>query len=253
LTQTILDSIIEETKKTIKKSKKQLSLSELERLAKPAERDFKAALKAKQLSLIAEIKKASPTAGLLRKDFDVKQIAKIYGQRAQAISVITNPCFQGKKEFLKEAKSACSLPVLRKDFVVDDYQLFESLVIGADAVLLIAAILSKKKLDIFFQTAKEIGLPCLVEVHSEKELESLPVEAEIIGINNRNLKTMKIDLNNFDCIETFVPEKALLVAESGYDSKQAIDSLRGKANAVLIGSALMKSQNIEQKILELGF
>lgn len=251
----ILALLVEESAKAVRESKRQKPLNEMIAEAKPAERNLKNAIEAKKdgIALIAEIKKASPLNGAFCKDFSVGKIASLYNNHAQAISVVTSASFQGKKEFVREAKVASTLPVLRKDFIIDEYQLYESLALGADAVLLIASIVSKKKLQSFVGLAKEIGLQCLVEVHDSKEIESLPEEAEIIGINNRDLKTMKIDFKNFEKISKLVPKEKLLVAESGYDSKQQIDSLKGKADAVLIGSALLKAQDIEQRLFGLGF
>ncbi len=253
----ILKEIVEAKKRELAEKKRATPLDELVRQAKPAERDFKAALQSKRhpVNLIAEIKKASPPSGVLRENFDVKKIASIYGKHAQAISVITDgKFFQGSNAFIKEAKSVSSLPVLRKDFIIDEYQLYESLSIGADAVLLIAAIVPKEKLQRFLEISKEIGLQCLVELHSSNDFErAFSHKVELIGVNNRNLETMKIDLNNFEKIRQLVPDDRVIVAESGYNSKQQIELLHGKADAVLVGSSLMKSENIEGKLAELGF
>ena len=253
----ILRDIVQHKKKELAENKKQKSLSELMQEAKPAERDFKQALESKRhaINLIAEIKKASPSAGIIRQDFDVKQIASLYDKHAQAISIITDEkFFQGNPSFIKEAKSACSLPILRKDFIVDEYQLYESLALGADAVLLIAAIVSRQKLQQFVKICNEIELTCLVEIHSSQDFErAFSHEVEIIGINNRDLETMKVNLKNFESLRGLIPSDRVIVAESGYLTQEDISSLRGKADAVLIGSALMSEKNIEQKLVELGF
>jgi indole-3-glycerol phosphate synthase len=253
----ILREIIRAKKAELARKKKEKPLKELLKEAGPAERDFRKAVESKKhpINLIAEIKKASPSAGALRENFDAKQIASVFERHAQAISVITDgQFFQGSLEFVREAKSASSLPVLRKDFIIDDYQLFESLAVGADAVLLIASVLSRQKLQRLLGTAKDIGLQCLVEVHDSRDFErAFCCEAELIGINNRNLETMRIDLGTFAKIRRLVPSDRIVVAESGYESRQQIDSLKGTADAVLVGSALMKAQNIEEKLVELGF
>ncbi|MDP6671134.1 MAG: indole-3-glycerol phosphate synthase TrpC [archaeon] len=253
----ILRDIVEAKKLEIAKRKKEVSQSELESLISPAERDFKAALESKkhQINLIAEIKRASPSAGLLRQDFDVKKIASLYDLHAQAISVITDEkFFQGSNDFIKDVKEVSSLPILRKDFILDEYQLFESLSIGADAVLLIAAILPKDKLQRLIGLAKEIGLHSLIELHSSEDFErAFSHEAEIFGVNNRDLETMKINLSTFDRVKQLIPSDKIVVAESGYTSADGIAKLKGSADAVLIGSALMKADNIEDKLVELGF
>ena len=253
----IIRDIVEAKKLEVEEAKKQKPLEELKKEIKPAERNFKEVLESKThaINLIAEIKKASPSAGVLREKFDVKEIASLYDKHAQAISVITDEkFFQGSKEFIKEVREVSSLPVLRKDFVVDEYQLYESLALGADAVLLIASIVSKGHLQKFVRIAKDIGLQCLVEVHSSADFErAFSHDVEIIGVNNRDLETMNLDIKAFEKIRQLIPSDRIIVAESGYGSKQAIDSLKGKADAVLIGSALVKSENIESKLVELGF
>jgi len=253
----IVRDIVEAKKLEVAEAKKARSQSELEQSVKPAERDFKAALASRKhaVNLIAEVKKASPSAGVLREDFNVKEIASIYDKYAQAISVITDEkFFQGSPSYIKEVKAVSQLPVLRKEFVVDEYQLYESLALGADAVLLIASIIAKDKLQHFMELSKDIGLQCLVEVHSSEDFErAFSHEAEIIGVNNRDLETMKINLTTFDRVKQFIPDDRVVVAESGYSTAEAIASLRGKADAVLVGSALMKAESIEDKLLEMGF
>jgi indole-3-glycerol phosphate synthase len=253
----ILRDMIEAKKKELARKKRAIPLSELRRQAKPAERDFKQVLESKKhaINLIAEIKKASPSAGVLREEFDVKELASMYDRHAQAISVVTDEkFFHGSAAFIKEAKSVSQLPILRKDFIIDEYQLYESAVLGADAVLLIASIVAKQKLQKLLETAKDIGIAALVEVHTSQDFErAFSHDVEIIGINNRSLETMKVDLNTFDRLRGLIPGDRVVVAESGYGSRQQIDSLRGKADAVLVGSALLKVQDAEGKLVELGF
>jgi indole-3-glycerol phosphate synthase len=253
----VLRDIVEAKKLEIAKRKKEVSQSELESSVSPAERDFKAVLESKkhQINLIAEIKRASPSAGVLRQEFDVKKIASLYDLHAQAISVITDEkFFQGSTKFIKDVKEVSSLPILRKDFVLDEYQLFESLSLGADAVLLIAAILPKDKLQRLIGRSKEIGLHTLIELHSSEDFErAFSHEAEIFGVNNRDLETMKINFSTFDRVKQLIPNDKIVVAESGYNSADEIAKLKGSADAVLIGSALMKADNIEDKLVELGF
>ncbi len=253
----ILRDIVEAKKIEVAKRKKEVSQSELESSISPAERDFKAALESKKhpINLIAEIKRASPSVGLLRQDFDVKKIASLYDAHAQAISVITDEkFFHGGNEFIEQVKEVSSLPILRKDFILDEYQLFESLSLGADAVLLIASILPKDRLQRLVGTAKEIGLHCLVELHSSEDFErAFSHDVEIFGVNNRDLETMKVNLSTFDRVKQLIPSDRIVVAESGYNSADEISKLKGKADAVLVGSAIMKADNIESKLVELGF
>ena len=249
--------IVDAKKQEVAAAKKQRPLSELKKQAKPAERDFKSALESKKhgINLIAEIKKASPSAGVLRQQFDVKEIASLYNKHAQAISVITDEkFFQGSINYIKQAKEVSQLPILRKDFIIDEYQLYESAAAGADAVLLIVSIISKDKLQHLIGTSKDIGLHCLVEVHSSQDFErAFSHELEIIGVNNRDLETMKVNLNSFNRVSQLIPQDRVVVAESGYETMEQISTLKGKADAVLIGSTLMKAANIEDKLIELGF
>ena len=253
----VLRDIVEAKKLEVAERKKEVSQSELESSVSPAERDFKAALESKkhQINLIAEIKRASPSAGVLRQDFDVKKIASLYDLHAQAISVITDEkFFQGAGDFIAQAREVSSLPILRKDFILDEYQLFESLSLGADAVLLIAAILPKNKLQRLVGIAKDIGLHCLVELHSSEDFErAFSHDVEIFGVNNRDLETMKVNLSTFDLVKQLIPSDKIVVAESGYNSAGEISKLKGKADAVLVGSAIMRAENIEGKLVEMGF
>ncbi|MAG22142.1 MAG: indole-3-glycerol phosphate synthase [Candidatus Diapherotrites archaeon] len=253
----IIRDILEAKKKEVVERKKQASLSEMMERAKPTERNFKTALESKKhaINLIAEIKRASPSAGVIRENFDLKEITALYDKHAQAISVLTDEkFFQGSPDFIKQVKEVSQLPVLRKDFVIDEYQLYESLVLGADAVLLIASMVSKQHLQKFIGIAKDIGLATLVEVHSSQDFErAFSHNLEIIGVNNRDLETMKVNLNTFTAIKQLIPSDRIVVAESGYNSKEQIDFIKGKADAVLIGSAFMKASNMEEKLVELGF
>ena len=257
MTKGVLKEIVEHKKLEVEAAKKKCSLNELEAAIKPAKMDFKQALESKKhaINLIAEVKRASPSAGVIRENFDVAAIAGVYNRHAQVISVITDEkFFHGSPEYIAQVKEVSSLPVLRKDFVVDEYQLYESLALGADAVLLIAAIVSKQKLQKLVGVAKDIGLQCLVEVHSSEDFErAFSHEVDLIGVNNRNLETMKVDLATFDRVKPLISKDRIVVAESGYVSADQVAALKGKADAVLMGSVLMKAENIEEKILELGF
>jgi len=199
-TGTILDKIVERKKERLKEAKEQRPLENLKRRAKETSplRSFLSAIKRKErMSLIAELKRASPVKGVLRREFDVVELALLYERAgAAAISVITEEdFFCGSPEYVKVVRDAVSLPLLRKDFLFDEYQIYESRILGADAVLLIVAILDDIRISQLTRLAKELGMTALVEVHNEKELErALNCGCSLIGINNRNLKTMEVDV-----------------------------------------------------------
>ncbi|MDR1941071.1 MAG: indole-3-glycerol phosphate synthase TrpC [Endomicrobium sp.] len=216
---------------------------------------FEAALSKPGLNFICEVKKASPSKGLISVDFKYKEIAKEYENcGAAAISVLTEPdFFMGKNEYLTQIKQTVKIPVLRKDFIIDEYQIYEAKYIGADAILLITAILDLETLKRFYALARSLGLSCLVEVHDEKELETaLKTDAKIIGVNNRNLKDFTEDINNSLNLRKLVANDKIFVSESAIKTKEHIDLLRqNNVNAVLIGETLMKSGNMRKKLEEL--
>ena len=200
-----------------------------------------------QLTLIAEIKKASPSAGVIVESFDPVAIAKNYERAgAEAISVLTDtPFFQGRLEYLAQVREVVALPLLRKDFVIDELQIVESAAAGADAVLLIVAALEQAQLIHFLEVAAKYQLEALVEVHSLAELErALETNAQIIGINNRNLATFEVDLGVTERLSEEVPDDLVLVSESGIRTAEDLARVRAcGVNAVLIGEALMRAQN----------
>ena len=225
------------------------------KVLKRSYRDFKGALMAKGVSLIAEIKKASPSEGVIFKgDFDPGKIAKIYeANGAKAISVLTDyEYFQGSFDYLREASMACSLPILCKDFIIYNYQIFQARASGADAILLIAALLSAEKMKRFLLMAETMGMDCLVEVRNEEELElAQRVGAEIIGINNRDLRTFELDPAVTKRLIKKVKPGKVVVSESGINCKEDVQKLGKRVNAILVGSAIMKSKNMAKKIREL--
>ncbi len=256
----ILDEIVSKKRERLAEAKAQISLSEIKAKISETEkpRDFKAAIKRnanEKIKLIAEIKKASPSKGVIRKNFNPEEIAAIYEKKqASAISVITEEdFFQGELAFLPMVKKITQKPLLRKDFIFDEYQIYESRLNRADAILLIAAILEKNQASEYLHLAKELGLSVLFEVHDHKELETaLSVNADIIGINNRNLKTMKIDMNTTFNLKKEIPSGKIIVSESGIKTKDDIKKLNEAGiDAVLIGTSFMEAENIEQKIDEL--
>jgi indole-3-glycerol phosphate synthase len=223
-------------------------------------RDFAGALahpRAGDVGLIAEVKKASPSAGVIREDFDPVAIAREYeAAGASCLSVLTEEQFvQGSPEFLKQIRSAVNVPLLRKDFVIDERQIAEAIEWGADAVLLIAAILDDAQLGHFHALATAAGLAALVEVHDEDELDrALALKAPLIGVNNRNLKTFEVDLATTEELAARMDlRQTFLVAESGIHSRADVERLTAcGARAVLVGESLMRDDNIGAKVRELG-
>lgn len=222
-------------------------------------RDFVAAMRARiaagRPAVIAEIKKASPSKGVLREDFIVADIAQSYAENGAAcLSVLTDvQFFQGCVDYLKQARASCQLPVLRKDFMVDVYQIYESRAIGADAILLIAAILDDVQMNEFEAIAHSLDMAVLVEVHDAAELaRALKLKTPLIGINNRNLKTFEVSLDTTLALMRDVPSERLLVCESGIHSRD--DVLRMGAagvNAFLVGEAFMRAADPGQALAEL--
>jgi len=224
-------------------------------------RDFFGALKKPRRSgpaLIAEVKKASPSAGIICEDFDPVRIAREYeGAGATCLSVLTDEkFFQGSLEYLKQIRSAVGLPLLRKDFIIDQRQILQSLEWGADAILLIVSILTDEQLSTFHALARSAGLEVLVEVHDETELDrAIKIGARLIGVNNRDLKTFKVDLATTERLAKRLRSSghdALLVAESGIHARADVERLRAcGADAILVGESLMRHGNIRDKVSEL--
>jgi indole-3-glycerol phosphate synthase len=206
------------------------------------------------INLIAEIKMASPSSGVIRKDSHVAEIAKIYQEHgAAAISVLTeDKYFSGKPAHVKEVRACVGLPVLAKDFFIDETQIFEAKFNGAGAVLLIAAVLKDKDLKGLLSLSREFGLDCLIEIHDEWELDrALKAGAEIIGVNNRNLRTLEVNMAASERLIPRIPQGRVIVAESGIQSSEAVRRVRDLgAHAVLIGEAFMRARDIGQKMEE---
>jgi len=255
----LLDEIVKAKHQEIVKLKKKLEQVKLPPVIEmPKLRDFKSAInQAGKISLIAEIKKASPSAGEIIKSLDPASISKNYLEAgASAISVLTDQkFFKGKAEHLKQAKEAVSIPILRKDFIIDESQVIESRLIRADAILLIVRLLDQGQLEKLVNLAQEYEMAALVEVRSEKEVEmALQAKAEIIGINNRDLDTLKVDFNTSLRISQKYAElkNKILVSESGINSHSQIDELKSAGfNAVLIGESILKNKSPQAKIKEL--
>lgn len=244
---TILDRIVAVKRTEIAQASERLPLAALEKAIStaPAPRDFVAALRAKKPAVIAEIKKASPSRGVLRADFDPASIARSYEHAGAAcLSVLTDrEFFQGSSDDLRAARAACSLPVLRKDFVIDPYQVFESRAMGADCVLLIAACLSVAEMVELESRAHQLGMAVLVEVHDAAELEAaLALKTPLLGINNRNLKTFETRLETTLTLLPRIPKQRLVIAESGILARDDVRRMQaGGVQAFLVGEAFMRA------------
>ena len=228
----------------------------------PPLRDFKGALRISTTAgektttrIIAEVKKASPSKGVIREDFNPVELACTFEENgAAALSVLTDKkYFQGNIEYLASIKRATFIPVLEKDFIIDPYQIYQARVCGADAVLLIAAILTDDLLADYLALTEELGISALVEVHTLDELQRvLPLNPHIIGINNRNLTTFEVTTKTSHELLSYIPEGTIVVSESGIDSRKEITSLRERGvHAFLIGEALMKEPDAGKKLREL--
>ena len=255
----ILDDIVATQKIRIEHEKKEKNIKVLKQevLSLPLNEKFffEESLKDKDFSFICEIKKASPSKGTIVENFPYTNIAKEYEQAgATAISVLTEPnFFKGSDKFLKDVADIVNIPILRKDFIIDEYQIYQAKLIGADAILLICAILDEKILNKFLNIAKNLKLSCLVETHNEDEIKmALNSEAKIIGINNRDLKTFRVDIKTSLELQKFIPKNKILISESGIKTVQDIKILKENGfNGVLIGESIMLSKNKKQFLLKL--
>ncbi|MCI1955552.1 MAG: indole-3-glycerol phosphate synthase TrpC [Oscillospiraceae bacterium] len=253
----ILDEIAAKRSIQLRRERDAAPLAEVKKAAEraPAPKNFKAALQKRGLSVIAEVKKASPSKGLIRPDFHPAEIAARYeAAGADALSVLTEEAyFQGSSQALREARAEVKLPILRKDFIVSPYQIYEARAIGADAILLIAAILDTATLKEYKKIADSLGLASLLEAHTEEELEKvLAAGAEIVGINNRDLTTFRVDLGTAARLAKLVPPGRVLVSESGVASRADMETAaRAGADAVLIGETLMRSGDPAATLREL--
>jgi indole-3-glycerol phosphate synthase len=257
----ILDKIVEQKKREVAQLPARLIAAGDLRdamLEHGERRDFLAALRKPRcgdIGLIAEVKKASPSAGEICKDFDPVRIAKEYeAAGASCLSVLTDEkFFQGSLDYLRQIRTAVTIPLLRKDFIIDERQILEAIEWGADAILLIVAILTDEQLQKFHSLAIEAGLAILVEVHDEKELErALKISPSLIGVNNRNLKNFKMDLATTEKLARKINAEKILVAESGIHSRSDVERLKKcGAKAILVGESLMKNGDIRTKVREL--
>ncbi len=247
----ILNKILRDKAREVVERAERVSLPELSRKVEqlPATRGFATVLREHiqtgKPGIIAEIKKASPSKGVIREDFNPAQIAQSYAENgASCLSVLTDEkYFHGHADYLKQARAACSLPVLRKDFIVDAYQIYEARDMGADAILLIAAALGDPMMQDLEQTAMALGLDVLVEVHNEQELErALMLQTPLLGINNRNLRTFETSLQTTLSMLSQIPEDKVVISESGIHDREDVALLQAqKVNGFLIGEAFMRA------------
>jgi len=257
----ILKTILQRKLEEISERNKRFCMQELGKRAAAADpvRGFIAAIEKRiacnQPAVIAEIKKASPSKGVLRENFDPAAIARSYQQRGAAcLSVLTDKdFFQGSEEFLQQARGACSLPVIRKDFIIDPYQVLEARAINADCILLIVAALDDNKLQQLLNQAHELQMDVLMEVHDEAELErALATGAKLIGINNRNLRTFETSLSTTLDVLDRIPDDRIVVTESGIHTVQDVQLMRDhNVNVFLVGEAFMKAADPGEKLAEL--
>lgn len=253
----ILNEIVARTRQLVEHRKMQLPLNEVKNKAMSSQppRDFAKSLQNKGINLIAEIKRASPSKGILSPYLNAPALGKTYEQNgAAAISVLTEPeYFKGSLADLEMVHEAVSVPVLRKDFIFDQYQVFEARAYGADAVLLIAAILNQKELGLLLKITHSLGMAALVEIHSRDELMKVwDVNPRIIGINNRNLADFSVDLETTANLRLLVPSDTIVVSESGIHNRKDVLKLQmAGVNAILVGEALVTSSDPGEKIREL--
>jgi len=256
----ILDQIVADNLQELEARKRSFPLEELKRVAseQPPPLDFASALRGDGIKLIAEVKKALPSRGVIRPDFNPVEIAQTYASNgASAISVLTEArYFQGSLNYMGDIRKALGdkrLPLLRKDFLCDPYQVYESRAYGADSLLIIVAILKSEKLGELLRLSQQLGMSCLVEVHNKAELEiALNSGAQVIGINNRDLSTFTVDLTTTERLRPLIPQDRIVVSESGIKNREDMEKLRQwGVDAVLIGESLLSAPDITAKMKEL--
>ena len=254
----ILDEIVNNKLKEVARRKKEVPLAVLKSklITSVPTRDFRKAISSSgRINIIAEIKKASPSAGVIIKDFSLEELARIYEKNgASALSILTDQkFFGGELRDLNKARKASSLPIMAKEFIADEYQIYEARTRGADAILLIARILEREKLKEYLDLASQLDLDCLVEIHTEEEWEKIKdLPIDIVGINNRNLANFKVDLKmSFNLVKK-IPSDKIVVSESGISNKNDIYRLQeAGVDVFLIGEALLKSKDVGEKLRKL--
>ncbi len=261
MSENILNKIVETKKRELIERKKSISVETFQNGLAKSERSFFDALNNNQSDFIFECKKASPSKGLIRKDFNLGEILEVYKDYASAISVLTDfPFFQGSFSYLTQASQTVKQPILCKDFFIDPYQVYEARHYGADAILLMLSVLDNEKYKELSKVAKQLNLDVLTEVHDTEEMQrAIQLGAKIIGVNNRNLKDLSIDIKTTEILINQLPEKIknnpniLFISESGINNHQQVKQLAPKVNGFLIGSSIMSKDNIRQQCKELLF
>ncbi|MBA7572681.1 Indole-3-glycerol phosphate synthase [subsurface metagenome] len=254
----ILGEIVKYKRQYVEDCKQKIPLSDIKMMANEAgdTRNFISALKGPGCSLIAEIKTASPSRGIIRDDVKIEDVARIYEKNgASCISVLTDEkYFMGTLNRLGKVREVTTIPLLRKDFIIDVYQIYEARRAGADAVLLIAACLDDMQLGDFIELSTDLGLDCLVEVHEKTEIERVKnLNARLVGINNRNLNTFETNIDVTGKLAPYAPSNAILVSESGIHSSEDVRKIHGMgAGAVLVGEAIMRARDMAEKTKELS-
>ncbi|MFP6685879.1 MAG: bifunctional indole-3-glycerol-phosphate synthase TrpC/phosphoribosylanthranilate isomerase TrpF [Polyangiaceae bacterium] len=251
----VLDAIVQRTRRDVAARKDDTPLHSFDKLIAPSDRSLEDAMRSPGTGFILECKKASPSQGVIRADFDPSAIAASYAPFASAISVLTDaPHFQGSHAYLRQVRQHVRQPVLCKDFIVDPYQIFEARHHGADAVLLMCSLLSSKELAELYALATELGLDALIEVHdSDEVVQAVDAGARIIGINNRNLKTLDVDLATTDTLAPLIPDGAVRICESGIRDHADVVRLRSLVDGFLVGTSLMRHPDLDSAVRQLLF
>lgn len=252
----ILNQIVENKKIEVENQKKEMPLSAfIDKIKESKTLKIKKIFPKNKINIIGEIKKKSPSTGIISKNYNPIKIAKIYSKYCSAISILTDEkFFGGRLEDIKKISKFVKLPILRKDFIIDRYQIYQSRFYGANLILLIASILNIDKIEEFLRTAKKYNMNCIVEVHKNDELKKvLKTKAEIIGINNRDLNSFKVDIKTTIKLSKKIPKNKFIITESGIRNKTDINLLKNYVDGFLIGTSILKSKNIEEKIEQLLF
>lgn len=251
----ILDELANHARERVEKAREEKSLEQIREEARALPKGdfrFEKALQNQKMSFICEIKKASPSKGIISQEFPYLEIADDYEKAgADCVSVLTEPkWFLGSDEIFRQVRKRISLPMIRKDFTVDSYQIYEAKLLGADAVLLICALLDTEQIREYIGICDELGLTALVETHNEEEIQSaVQAGARVIGVNNRNLKDFSVDFENAKSLRAKIPKEAVFVAESGVSGAEDVRDLsRIGADAVLIGEALMRAEDKKETL-----
>ena len=254
----ILTKLADSTRNRVEREKKQIQLEMVKKQAlamKKGDFSFEKVIAEGDISFICEVKRASPSKGMLVEEFPYVQIAKDYEEAgASCISVLTEPdYFKGDKQYLKEISENVTVPLIRKDFIIDEYMIYDAKIHGASCVLLICSLLDKETMEKYLEICDNLGMSALVEAHDEEEIQkAVEAGARMIGVNNRDLKTFTVDIRNSERLRKLVPDNILFIAESGIKTNADINRLRkAKVNGVLIGETFMKAENKKEMLQKL--